>query len=219
MFKLEPLLCWDETVKRRVKFKLMREMVLSSPSNEAFPSAENRARCFLWEKKSTYKCFSFPSKGHKEWQKSQRKPLKWNVFPQSIQMLSSSAWEHWQCWGWGEDRCWVTNSCCNWSHCKLPTGCYYSPTEVPICALQPAEGICACTFLHHQQNQPHQLKRAKWTELWLNPFSVGWGRRCRSTPSTARRFQAVRATTADVASRFTCMLHSIEWYMRNSFKK
>lgn len=55
------------------------------------------------------------------------------------------------------------------------------------------------------------LKEQNELELWLNLVSVGWGRRCRSTPSTARRFQAVRATTADVASRFTCMLQSDIW--------
>lgn len=53
------------------------------------------------------------------------------------------------------------------------------------------------------------LKEQNELELWLNLCRAGWGRRCRSTPSTGRRFQTVRATTAATASRFTCMLHTL----------
>lgn len=118
-------------------------------------------------------------------------------------MHSSSAWEHWLCWGWGQARCWVTNSCCSWSHCKLPTGCYCSPMEAAMCALQPAEGICSSSSSTTSKTNHISLKEQNELELWVNPFSVGWGRRYRSTPSTGRRFQTVTATAAAMASRFT----------------
>lgn len=72
------------------------------------------------------------------------------------------------------------------------------------CHVCPAasRGNLLITFLYHQQNQPHQPKRVKWTRA-VSKSSVGWGRRCRSTPSTGRRFQTVTATAAAMASRFT----------------
>lgn len=100
-----------------------------------------------------------------------------------------------------------------------PLGVIAPPWKLPPvpCSQQKDLWICSCTFLHRQQTQPHQLERAKGTGAGIKP--TGQGRRCRSTPSTGRGLQTVRATTAGRASRFTGMLHTLEGNIRIFFQK
>lgn len=193
--------------------------MLLSPGNKAFLSAENRARLFWGEKNLQTSALLFLQRDIKS-EKKQKKTIKIECFLHKLSKCSVHQFESTDSVE-AEARPDVESQTAAAAEAiaNSPLVVIAPPWKLPCVPCCQLRGFAHAPSSTTSKTNHISLKEQNELELWVNPVSVGWGRRCRSTPSTGRRFQTVTATAAGTAPRFSCTFHTLEWYIKIFFKK